>query len=135
MHNSHRQSAQAPTGFTLVEVLVALAIFSLAALALLRLQGAALSTTARLDEKTMAGIVAQNLAVEAIVAPQPLAFGSTAGSEINGGRTWTWTQDVARTPDTRLQRVEIKVAGGDGSTSAVLTVVRPGTTASTAGPT
>lgn len=112
-------------GFTLVEVLVALAIFSLAALALLRLQGAALGTTARLDEKAMAGIVAQNVAVAAMVSPLPPPFGASAGVETNGGRQWPWAQVVARTPDPRLQRIEIKVAGPDGGTAAALTVVRP----------
>jgi general secretion pathway protein I len=112
-------------GFTLVEVMVALVIFSLAALALLRLQGAALATTARLDDKALAGIVAQNRAIEVQVAPQAPAFGASAGTETNGGRQWRWTQDVQRTPDPRLQRIEIKVAGDDGGTAASLTVVRP----------
>lgn len=111
-------------GFTLIEVLVALAIFSLAALALLRLQGAALGTAGRLDEKMLAGIVARNLGVEAMIAPLPPAFGSSAGVAANGGRQWRWTQVVARTPDPRLQRIEIGVAGADGSTAASLTVVR-----------
>jgi general secretion pathway protein I len=116
---------QAERGFTLVEVLVALAIFSLAAMALLRLQGAALSTTARLDEKSLAMIVARNQAVEVQVAAVAPAFGSSAGSETNGGRQWRWTQDVMRTPDPQLQRIEIKVTGDDGGTAASLTVVRP----------
>ena len=116
----------ADRGFTLVEVMVALAIFSLAALALLRLQGAALATTARLDDKALAGIVAQNRAIELQVTPLPPAFGASAGVETNGGRQWRWTQDVARSPDPRLQRIAISVAGSDGSTAAALTVVRPG---------
>jgi general secretion pathway protein I len=115
----------AERGFTLVEVLVALAIFSLAAMALLRLQGAALATTARLDEKTLAAIVAHNRAVEVRIAPVAPAFGSSAGTETNGGRQWRWTQDVLRTPDPQLQRIDIKVAGEDGSTAASTTVVRP----------
>lgn len=114
----------AETGFTLIEVLVALAIFSLAALALLRLQGAALATTARLDERALAAIVAQNLAVEATVAPQPPGFGVTTGVETNGGRVWKWTRTVERSPDTRLQRIEIAVMTDDGSVAASRTVVR-----------
>ncbi|MFZ4687900.1 MAG: type II secretion system minor pseudopilin GspI [Polymorphobacter sp.] len=112
------------TGFTLVEVLVALAIFSLAALALLRLQGAALGTTARLDEKTIAAIVAQNQAVDAMTSPLPPAFGTASGTVTNAGRAWRWTQVTARTPDPRLQRIEIRVAGRDGGTAAALTLVR-----------
>lgn len=111
-------------GFTLVEVLVALAIFSLAALALLRLQGSAISTAARLDDKTLAAIVAQNQAVEAMIDALPPAFGSASGVERNGGRDWRWTRETLRTPDPRLQRIEIRVAGPDGDTAAALTLVR-----------
>lgn len=114
-------------GFTLVEVLVALAIFSLAALALLRLQGAALGTTARLDERALAGIVAQNLAVEAMIATQAPAFGDSGGEIANGGRNWRWAQHVERSPNPNLQRIEIVVAGPDGGTAATRTVVRRAT--------
>lgn len=121
---AERCEAESDSGFTLIEVLVALAIFSLAALALLRLQGAALATTARLDERAIAGIVAQNLAVEALLAPQSPSFGTTSGEEANGGRDWRWTQSVNRTPDPRLQRIEIAVKMPDGSVVASRTVVR-----------
>ncbi len=40
-------------GFTLLEMLVALAVFSLAALALVRLQGVTLRTAADLDSKAL----------------------------------------------------------------------------------
>ena len=115
---------RAEPGFTLVEVLVALAIFSLAALALLRLQGAALATTARLDDKAMASIVARNQAIAALVAPQPPAFGTTMGEDVNGGRRWRWTATVARTPDPRFQSITVAVAPPEGGTAASYTLVR-----------
>jgi general secretion pathway protein I len=121
---AERHEAESDAGFTLIEVLVAMAIFSLAALALLRLQGAALATTARLDERAIAGIVAQNLAAEALLAPQAPSFGTSSGEEANGGRAWRWTQSVNRTPDPRLQRIEIAVTMPDGSVVASRTVVR-----------
>ncbi len=62
-------------GFTLIEMLVALAIFSLAALALLRLEGATVSNTARLHEQALAQVVARNIAVEALTDPVTPAFG------------------------------------------------------------
>lgn len=112
-------------GFTLLEVMVALAVFSLAALALLRLQGASLATTARLDEKLGAAIVVANLAIEARLALPAPAFGATAGSVQEGDRPWSWQQQVLRTPDPSLQRIEIAVSGADGSVLARQTVVRP----------
>jgi general secretion pathway protein I len=113
------------SGFTLVEVLVALAIFSLAALALLRLQGVALSTTARLDERTLAAIVAQNQAIEAVTAPRAPSIGTSAGQETVAGRPWRWSRTVSRAPDARLQRIDVRVAGPDGGTAASLTMLRP----------
>jgi len=111
-------------GFTLVEVLVALAIFSLAALALLRLQGASIAGAARLDERTGAAIVAKNLAVEAMTDVPAPAFGAASGETVNAGRRWRWTRTVAKLPDTRLARIDIRVAPANGGTAATLTLVR-----------
>ena len=114
-------------GFTLLEVLVALAVFSLAALALLRLQGGSLSGIARLDDKLVAMMVVQNLAVEArLLRPAP-AYGETSGEAVNAGRRWRWTQAVERTPDAGLQRIMLKVGNAQGQVLAETLVVRPGT--------
>lgn len=111
-------------GFTLVEVLVALAVFSLAALALLRLQGAAVGTAARLDERTVGAIVARNQAVELLTDAVAPAYGTTGGIEHNAGRPWRWTRIVRRTADPRLQRIDIAVIAAGGGQAATLTVVR-----------
>ena len=65
-------------GFTLIEVMVALAVFSLAALALIRLEGATIRSTALLGDTTLAQMVARNVAVEAITAASPPALGQAA---------------------------------------------------------
>jgi len=112
-------------GFTLIEMLVALAIFSLAALALLRLGGASATNSARLESQAMAQIVARNIAVETLTDPAPPAFGTSQGFAVNGGRRWRWTRSVARSPEARLQQIEIGVdpeEGGPGR--ARLTVFR-----------
>jgi len=109
-------------GFTLIEMLVALAIFSLAALALLRLGGASAANGARIESQAMAMIVARNLAAEAITDPEPPAFGAVGGDIVNGGRRWRWTRAVARSPEARIQRIDIAVEGDTGR--AALTVFR-----------
>lgn len=113
-----------PAGFTLIEMLVALAIFSLAALALLRLEGATLTSTARLADTTMAQIVARNLAVDILTAPQPPAFGDDTGSVVNGGATWHWTRSVTRTDDVRVARVNLQIADEAGRTLTRLSIAR-----------
>ena len=112
-------------GFTLLEVLVALAVFSLAALALLRLQGASLSNVARLDDKLLAMIVAQNLAVETRLAVTALAYRESFGEEVHGGRRWQWQIVVLRTPDPGLQRVDIRVSDAGGQVLADALLIRP----------
>ncbi|MGQ0660157.1 type II secretion system minor pseudopilin GspI [Sphingosinicella sp.] len=101
-------------GFTLIEMLVALAIFSLAALALLRLSGATAANSARLTEQGIAQIVAENLAVETLTDPGPPPIGTQAGQAVNGGRRWAWTRTTARSPEARILQIEIAVASLDG---------------------
>ena len=117
----------AESGFTLIEMLVALAIFSLAALALLRLGGATATNSASLSDQAVAQIVARNLAVETLSDPQPPVFGTSQGDAANGGRRWRWTRTVSRSPEARIQQIEILVqpeAGGPGRAS--LTIFRRG---------
>lgn len=111
-------------GFTLIEMLVALAIFSLAALALLRLEGATVSNTARLQDQAMAQIVARNIAVEAMTDPVPPALGQESGQVENGGRNWAWTRLVARSPEPRIQMITISVRSRLGPETATLTIFR-----------
>jgi general secretion pathway protein I len=111
-------------GFTLIEMLVALAVFSLAALALLRLEGATVANTARLQDQAMAQIVARNLAVEVITDPVPPAFGQESGETVNGGRTWSWTRLTAQSPEPRIQMITIAVQSRVGGDRARLTVFR-----------
>jgi general secretion pathway protein I len=111
-------------GFTLVEMMVALAIFSLAALALLRLEGATVSNTARLQDQALAQIVARNIAVETLTDPQPPSFGSDSGQVVNAGRPWSWTRLVARSPEPRIQMITIAVRSRMGPEAATLTIFR-----------
>ena len=117
--------SDAEAGFTLIEMLVALAIFSLAALALLRLGGATAANGARLESQAMAMLVARNIAAETLSDPAAPAFGMSGGEVLNGGRRWRWTRNVARSPEARIQQIEIVVepdVGGFGR--AALTVFR-----------
>ncbi len=111
-------------GFTLIEMLVALAIFSLAALALLRLEGATVSGTALLREQALAQIVARNLAVETITDPVAPPLGTETGRVANAGRSWAWTRLTAPSPEPRIQMVTIRVQGQLGPEAATLTIFR-----------
>ena len=113
-------------GFTLIEMMVALAVFSLAALALIRLEGATLRSTGILDETLTAQMVARNVAVEALTDAQPPAAGAANGNESNGGRSWSWTRRVTPLGDAGALRIDIAVAPEAGRPIARIMVVRPG---------
>lgn len=117
---------RAESGFTLIEMLVALAIFSLAALALLRLETATVATTARLRDQALAQLVARNIAVETMTDPVPPAYGDSRGSVVNAGRRWTWARSTGRTPEPRIQQILIHVAREGGPEAATLTIFRRG---------
>jgi general secretion pathway protein I len=114
-------------GFTLLEIMVALAIFSLAALAMVRLQGYSVRSTANLGDSSMAWQVARNVAVEILSNPAPPTLGETQGDEINGGQNWRWTANTQQTDDARLLRIDIAVQGTGIAAlrRANLTIARP----------
>ncbi len=111
-------------GFTLLEMLVALAVFSLAALALVRLQGVTLRTAADLDSKALGQIVARNLMVDIQTAPLPPSVGKEDGEVDNGGRRWRWHRIVKRTDDRRILQVDLVVDGQPGASPSALGFVR-----------
>ncbi|MDB5688363.1 MAG: type secretory pathway protein [Sphingomonas bacterium] len=115
----------AESGFTLIELVVALAVFSLAALALLRLEGVSLSSTARLQDRLIGQIVARNIAVEALSDPEPPTMGLSNGEEQNAGRLWRWTRRTSAAPGPKLQRIDISVADDHGAAAGTMTVFRP----------
>ncbi|QDH73229.1 type II secretion system minor pseudopilin GspI [Brevundimonas sp. M20] len=100
-------------GFTLVEMLVALAVFSLAAMALLNLSGESTRSAQRVETRTLGGMVAENVAVEAAVAPS-LGEGETSGQSDLGGRRWVWTRAVLPTSDADLLRIDVRVRDEEG---------------------
>jgi general secretion pathway protein I len=117
----------AEDGFTLIEMMVALAIFSLAALALIRLEGATLSSTGTLADRAIGQIVVRNLAVEILTDPLPPAFGIADGTVVNAGRTWRWSREVKRTADVRIVRIDLAVIDEAGRPGGALSLARPAT--------
>ena len=100
-------------GFTLLEMLIAVAVFALVVLALLNLVGESTRTAVMVEERVLAGIVAGNRAVEAAIEPAANLSALTAGVEQLGGREWRWTRQLAPTDDPALLRIAIDVHPAD----------------------
>lgn len=100
-------------GFTLIEMLVALAVFGLAAMALLNLSGENTRSAARVETRTLGGVVAENLAVEAATLSS-IGEGTAAGQVELAGRRWRWTRAVSATDVGGMLRIEVRVSDAEG---------------------
>lgn len=97
-------------GFTLVEVLVALAIVAVALAAGFRSVAQSADSATALKARTLALWVAQNrLAAAQLETPGP-AMGDRGGDEVQAGAAFTWHESVLGTPNPAFRRVEITVA-------------------------
>lgn len=115
---------RAEQGFTLLEMLVALAVFSLAALALINLAGENARTAGVVEARTLAAVVAENRAVEAVTASAAI-LGESKGEEVQGGRPFAWRRIVSQTDDSAMLRVDVSVSEkGSAQTLAALTAFR-----------
>jgi general secretion pathway protein I len=111
-------------GFTLLEMLVALAVFSIAALALLRLDAVSLATATDLKAREGAMLVAENEAARISTDPAPPPLGNATRRLVNGGQSFVVGQAVIPTPDQRLVRVDLAVRGGSVPATVRLTFIR-----------
>lgn len=96
-------------GFTLVEVLVALAVIAIALTAVMTNVGQGVNTTIALRERTIAMWVAKNrLATHYATNTWPSPDATDGVAEM-AGHQWRWREQVATTPDADIRRIEIEV--------------------------
>ena len=106
------------TGFTLVEVLVAVAIVSIALLSALRAAGQGTNQLDALRSRLLAGWVAENRLAEHRALAAWLPLGLQRGSAREGGLEFAWSEEVIATPNASFRRVDIRVFNpGDDSHS------------------
>ena len=99
-----------PAGFTLLEVLVALAVVAIALAAAVSGTATHADAAAHLHARTLAHWVAQNRLTQTQVAGEWPGPGTTTGVEEMGLREWQWTRQVEATADERVHRVTVAVA-------------------------
>ena len=116
-------------GFTLVEVLVALAIVSIALMAALRAAGQGTAAAGELRLRLLAGLVAENRLAEHRARGAWLPLGIGRGTQQQGGIEFAWREEVIATPNSAFRRVDVFVSepAADARALARLTgfVVQP----------
>jgi general secretion pathway protein I len=112
-------------GFTLIEMIVALAVFSLAALALVKLDSSTIRASGKVEEHLLARITLGNLAVEALTDPGAPALGRSRGEVVNAGKRWFWTRQVTRGEvSAGLVRIDLSLSNGSGQALVSQTLVK-----------
>lgn len=96
-------------GFTLVEVLVALAIVSIALLAALRAAGQGTTNAGDLRARMLAGWVAENRLAEHRARGDWLPLGIQRGGEREGGIEFAWREEIIATPNPAFRRIDVFV--------------------------
>ncbi len=108
--------ADRPTGFTLIETLVALTVLAIALSAVLPAVRAVIAGQGRLEDRSFAQWVAMNALAELQTAPDPPTAGERTGTEQMAGRTWAWHARVTARAEVPLLMVEVSVRHpGDGA--------------------
>jgi general secretion pathway protein I len=97
-------------GFTLIEVMVAVAIFAIAGLALLNAQGSQINTDQHLQEKTFAHWVALNQLADMRLNQVFPDTGESQATASMGNQDWQITITVQSTPSPDVRLVIISVA-------------------------
>ena len=101
------------TGFTLLEVLVALVLLATALSVMVKTGSENAINTGQLRNKYFASIVAANKMAELRLADAWPATGRSNGNAELASQRWQWQLNVSNTPDAALRKVELSVSLDD----------------------
>ena len=113
----NRPDPDGACGFTLIEVLVALAIVTVGMAAVLGTLSSSADTIVYLRDKTFANWVALNQIAQVRVSGQLPAPGKSDGDSDFAGRKWHWHQEVSTTQVPGMVRMDVSVRPGDVDSS------------------
>jgi general secretion pathway protein I len=111
-------------GFTLIEVVVALAIVAIGMFALFSAVSDATNNSAYLRDRTFASWVAENRIAEVRLSGEFPSVDETEGDVEFAGTQWHWTATVSQTPVKGMRRLDVHVRRAEdpaGSSLAQMT--------------
>lgn len=97
-------------GFSLIETLVALGVFSIAAISLVHLGSETTQGARHVGQRFLAGVEADNLMAEALVSPARIPDGLQAGQSTQRGHAFDWQRTVSPAGQADLLVVIVNVA-------------------------
>ncbi len=110
-------------GFTLIEVLVALAIAALGLAAALSVVTNSARNAGYFRDRTFASWIAQNKITEARLASTMPSVDKTTGDLDYAGQKWKWEQAVTQTEVPGMRRIDVSVRQADADAAAPIATV------------
>jgi general secretion pathway protein I len=95
-------------GFTLLEVIVSLAIVTIALSAIITISSSRADTLIELKERNRALLVANNVLEKYYI--EELKVGVYDGKQQNGNHDWNWQVKVSQTNNEMILRLDVKVS-------------------------
>lgn len=111
------------SGFTLIEVLVALGIVAVALVAGLQATMALTNNAQRQSDVLLTQVCAENQLVLLRLSRQLPAVGSTSFPCDQAGRVFTGALSVSQTPNPNFRRVDAQVRDGDFTVLRLVTIM------------
>ena len=109
-------------GFTLIEMLLALAVFAYAASSILAVLGQTAKNLSELEQMTFASWIANDRLMELQVDKTWPPKNKAKGERELAGQKWHWSQLVEKTADNNLRKVSVEVRLEPGAPSSIYTL-------------
>jgi len=110
---------KASTGFTLIEVMLAMAVFAIAGVALLTTADNHFRNMSHLESKMLTNWIASNQLVEATLEQKWPPKNNKKGKVELAGKEWFWLQKVTKTTDKNMRAVVIEVRATEQQKTAI----------------
>ena len=114
---------QTQRGFTLLEILIALAVLAVALGAIIKSSSDFTGSHAHLQARSMANWVARNVLVEFQLNGEWPRVGERKGTMDMGHLEWRWVARISQTEETRLRRIDVEVSTVDSDSEQPVTTL------------
>jgi len=123
MKSNRRRPDRDCRGFTLLEVLVAMAILSLGMIAVFSGMSQSLNVTIRLRDKTLASWIALNQITELQVTGEYPDAGNRRDQVEMAHTEWVYAMKISSIPQIEMRRIDITVSLADSPDDILATVI------------